>query len=133
MFYGVEVWRVGWQRQQSVAVFFEFSFNIGLVVEGRVVDDDERVWSQFGNEALREPAGNELMMAASGEGDRGEPFLASLRHDEVGAPLFMIARHLAMHLDATLRPAMGAVALRLKAALIHVNDILRAMFGDPFT
>ena len=113
-------------------MLFQCGLNVGLIVEWRIVDNDERVRLQLWDQALLEPSGDEVMMATSGEGERGQPFFAALRHDEIDAPFFVITSDLAMHFRSAPCPAMRAVALCLKAALIHVNNILRAVFLDPF-
>ena len=133
MFDGVEVWGVGRQRQQGMAMFFKQRFDIGLVMERGVVNDDERVWPQLGDKALLEPSGDEVVMTASGEGNRCEPFLFPLRHNQIDSARFVIARHLAMHGHATPCPAIRSMSMRFKPALIHVNDVLRAMLAYPFT
>lgn len=98
--------------------------NVGFVVEWRVIDNDDRVWLELGYEALLEPTGYEVMMAATGEGQRREPLLTSLRHNQISATFFVIAGDLAMHQLAALCPTVWAIGLRIKAALIHVYHVL---------
>lgn len=102
-------------------------------MERRIVDDNERVWPKFGDEALLEPAGDKVMMATSSEGDRRQPLFAALCHDEVDAPFFAVARNFAMHKLAACRPTMRTIGMCFKAALIHIHHVVRAVLGDPFT
>ncbi len=74
---------------------------------------------------LAHPRNDSEAVAAVGEGHRREPLFLSLRHDEVGG--FAVATgHVAEDFYTTLRPTMGAAAMRLEAALIHVNKVLFA-------
>jgi hypothetical protein len=61
---------------------------------------------------------------------RRDPLISALRHDEVGA-LAIIATDFAMDFLAAFCPSVRTIAVRRKAALIKVDDVLCAVLLYP--
>ena len=70
------------------------------------------------------------MGAACAKQHGGDPVFTTLRHDEIG-PLTLVSGYSAEDFLAPDRPAMGAMHIGRKAALIKINNVVPAMFGDP--
>ena len=60
----------------------------------------------------------------------GDPVFSSLSHDEVGSPS-SIAGYSTEDFLSPDRPAVRAMHICLEAALIKINNIVPAMFGNP--
>ena len=71
------------------------------------------------------------MVTTAGKQHRREPFLATLSHDEVGSPLLFIARYLIVNLSTAPGPAMGAIDMCFKPALVKVDDVVAAIILHP--
>lgn len=94
-------------------------------VEGRVVHDDDAGPGQFRQQRLAHPRDDGEAVATVGERHRREPLLLPLRHDEVDR--FAVATgHIAEDFHAAFCPTMGALAVGLKPALIHIDKVLLA-------
>ena len=111
------------------ALFENFGY-FWLVMERRIVHDHQALWPEHGQQHFPDPCGHGDVGTAFAERHGRNPVLAPLRHDEIGS-LALIASYFAEDLLAPGRPAMGTMHAGLKAALIKINHILPAMFGDP--
>lgn len=99
-------------------------------MEGCVVHDDETRLVQFGQQALLDPGTHSVMGAVALKQHRREPFLATLRHDEISA-LAVVAMDFTMHFLAAFCPAVGTMAVVRKAALIKVHHVAAAVLLHP--
>jgi len=132
LFDGVEVWGVFRQGHEGMSVLFEECFDLGFVVEWRVIHDDQGVRLQLWQQGLFYPHAHGEMCTTAFKQHRCQPLLATLRHDEVGC-LTVVARDFTKDLHAALCPAVRPVAVFGKAALVKVDHVLAAVFGDPMT
>ena len=111
-------------------MFGEYFGDLGLVMKGCIVHDDQTLRPERRQQHLLNPCCHRQLCAACLEQHGRDPILAPLRHDEIG-PFMVVAGDFTKDLVAPRRPAMRPVNIGLKSALVKINDVFPAMNGYP--
>lgn len=125
LFDGIKVWRVAREEEQMMACFFSDGAEFFLGMKRRVIHHDNAGAREFGQQRLAHPRDHGKAVAAVRERHRREPLFLPLRHDEVGG-FAIAAGHIAEDFYAALGPAVPAVAVCFKPALINIDKVLLA-------
>jgi len=126
----IEVWRVARQCQHCMPCGFQELGDFRFIVERCVIHNHQTVGPQGGQQHFFDPGGDGQMRATGFKEHWCEPVGPALRHDQIGA-LTVVAADLAQYLPATAGPTMGTVAMAGKTALVKIDHIGLAVFGDP--
>ena len=101
---------------------FEDHLYLRLVVERRIIHDDEAIWSELWQKRLFYPCLDGMMRTTSLEQHGGKPLLPALRHDKINC-FPVVSADFTKDLLAAFCPSVWAIAVLREAALIEVNDI----------
>lgn len=101
-------------------------------MEWRVVHDDQAVWPQGWEQHLFDPSGDGQMRTTGLKQHWRQPVRPALRHDQV-ATAVVFTTDASEDLPAADGPAMRAVGVAGKSALVKIDHVVSAMFGDPQT
>lgn len=104
-----------------------------FAVEWGVVGNNDTGLCQLFEQVKLQPVLNHTCVARTSKQHRCQPPLTSVRHNEIGAILFVIASALAINLAAARCPGVGIERLFLKSTLIKVDEVLSAVLRQELT
>ena len=103
-----------------------------FVMKGGIVHDDQALRPECGHQHFLHPCCHRQIGATCLEQHGRDPIFAPLRHDEIGS-FMVVASDFTKDLVAPRCPAMRPVSCGLETALIKINNIFPAVFGNPGT
>lgn len=113
-----------------MAACFKHCLYLRLVVERRIIHDDEAVGSQLWDQHLLHPRPHGMVRAAALKQHRRKPFTPTLRHDEIDV-FAIIPADFSVDLLPARRPSVGTIAVFGEAAFVEINHVGAAVFLYP--